>query len=120
VVVAEDLQGGWLAPRPRWRGWQAPPRRQARDDDATTTGPHASRYDGPPPGALSAPDAGAPDGVAVAETRRALLSTARALPPLDWAPLQALALADARHRQAQAARQEEEALLVLLMLVEEL
>jgi hypothetical protein len=41
--------------------------------------------------------------------------------PLDWAPLQALALADATRRQALAqAGEEEEALLVLLLLVEEL
>lgn len=85
-------------------------------DGICTTIPLAGRGQDP-----SGPLPEAP--VPLSPTRRAgplvpLLATATVLPPLDWAPLHALAPADARRRQAQAFRQEEEELLVLLMLVE--
>lgn len=53
-----------------------------------------------------------------APTLAPLLATARALPPLDWAPLLTLAHADQARRLALQQAGEEEALLVLLLLVE--
>jgi hypothetical protein len=50
-----------------------------------------------------------------------LLATARALPPLDWAPLLTLAALDRHRRQAlQRAAEDEEALVLMLVLLEEL
>ncbi len=69
--------------------------------------------------ALAAADRGLVTPVPAVAELAPLLATARALPPLDWAPLQALALGDARRRQALAqAAEAEDALLVLLLLEE--
>lgn len=119
-MVSDALQGGWLAHTVRWRGWQAPPKRQ-EDDDATTTSAEVSATALAARDAVSPPDAGAHDPAARPDAgagRQALLATATRLPPLDWAPLQALALADQARRQALVQAGEEEEMLVLLMLVE--
>jgi hypothetical protein len=117
AVVVEDLQGGWLGPRPRWRG--GPARRP--EEDADDQAPGVQVLDGirPPRRALSPDDLDAPDPAPDAAAARG--APAPALPPLDWTPALTLAQADATRRQARAARQEEEELLVvLLLLLEEL
>lgn len=107
-MASEALTGGW--PWPRLRGWPAPPRRVRAEDETVSEAPVDTPLEG---------DSGR-EGAAerAAPTLAPLLATATVLPPLDWAPLLALAGADQARRQAQA--EEEEALLVLLMLVEEL
>lgn len=110
-VDAEDLSGGWAAHVGRWRGWQAPPRRPRADD--ATEDVRELPLTGEPP---ALPGVGA---LPPAPTLAPLLATARALPPLDWAPLLALAQADATRRQALVQAAEEEEMLVLLMLLEE-
>ncbi len=111
----EALSGGWAAHVARWRGWQAPPRRVQAETDATAATPRGVL---PLAGQERQGETG-PGVVGLTLPLPALLSTARALPPLDWAPLQALALGDARRRQALAAQAEEEDALLVLLLLEE-
>lgn len=110
-AVSAALSGGWLAHGARWRGWQAPPRRQAEDETADARPLRPLPEDRAVPGV----GAGPPAAPLVP-----LLASATGLPPLDWAPLLTRAVADQARRQALQRAGEEEEMLVLLMLVEEL
>jgi hypothetical protein len=100
----------------RLRGWHAPPFRPAADGDTFED----ARAHAPPGGeGGTRPGAGLPPP---APALPALLATARrADPGPHWAPTLALAVLDLARRQAQAqAAEDEAALLLMLVLLEDL
>jgi hypothetical protein len=118
VEVLQDATPGPLTPAQiaRLRGFVAPPFRAPQDDDETDAA-RGQDPAGPAPGftGLVTP---APRSGPLAP----LLATARAVDPgPDWAQVLTLAARDTQRRQAQAqAAEDEAALMVVLVLVEEL
>jgi hypothetical protein len=105
----------------RLRGWQAPPRRQV--DEAGSGSEADSEVDAP----AHAPHGGEGDGRQGAgrgsptPPLTTLLATAHVDPGPDWARVLTLAVLDVQRRQAQVqAAADEEALVLMLVLLEEL